>query len=175
MATTTLEFNNAPPQQQLPGSLYVGDLDHSVTEAILFEVFNTIGPVGSIRVCRDAVTRRSLGYGYVNFQHMADAETAIEDLNYAAIRGSPVRIMWSNRDPATRKAGSANIFIKNLDPQIDNKALHDTFAQFGNILSCKVAMDGEKSKGYGYVHYETMVITSNDRKWLKMPSIMSTE
>lgn len=47
------------------------------------------------------------------------------------------------------------VCLQNLDKDIDNKALHDTFSAFGNILSCKVALDAAgQSKGYGFVHYE---------------------
>lgn len=136
-------------------SLYVGDLEINVSDSQLYDLFNQVGQVVSVRVCRDMGTRRSLGYGYVNYSNPNDAARAVDVLNFTAVNGKAIRIMYSHRDPSIRKSGTANIFIKNLDKSIDNKALHDTFSTFGNILSCKIATDGTgQSKGYGFVQFE---------------------
>lgn len=90
MAMNTLNSMNP---NFTPASLYVGDLNLDVSEALLFEVFNSVGPVASIRVCRDVMTRRSLGYSYVNFHSVTDAERALDTMNFSSIRGRPCRIM----------------------------------------------------------------------------------
>ena len=64
-------MNSSGPAYPL-ASLYVGDLHADVTEAMLYQKFSPAGPIMSIRVCRDIITRRSLGYAYINFQQPAD-------------------------------------------------------------------------------------------------------
>ncbi|KAK3018101.1 hypothetical protein RJ639_004786, partial [Escallonia herrerae] len=136
-------------------SLYVGDLETTVNDGQLYDLFNQVAQVTSVRVCRDQHKHASLGYAYVNFSSPQDAATAMEVLNFTPVNGKPIRIMYSHRDPSIRKSGYANIFIKNLDSSIDNKALHDTFASFGTVLSCKVANDGSgQSKGYGFIQFD---------------------
>ncbi|KAM0893278.1 hypothetical protein ACQ4PT_025230 [Festuca glaucescens] len=134
-------------------SLYVGDLEKSVTEGQLYSIFCQVAPVVSLRVCRD-IAGRSLGYGYVNFHSREDANRALEYLNFTPINGNSIRVMFSNRDPTLRRNGMANVFIKNLEVNIDNKGLNEMFSSFGTILSCKVAtyLNGQ-SKGYGFVQF----------------------
>lgn len=55
-------------------TLYVGDLPPEIEEFHLFEKFGSVGPIVSIRVCRDLITKNSLGYAYVNFQNPSDGK-----------------------------------------------------------------------------------------------------
>ncbi|PIA56557.1 hypothetical protein AQUCO_00700715v1 [Aquilegia coerulea] len=155
-AASAAAANASGINQFVTTSLYVGDLEVNVTDSQLYDLFSQLGQVVSVRVCRDISTRRSLGYAYINYSNTQDAARALDVLNFTPLNGKPIRIMYSHRDPSIRKSGAANIFIKNLDKAIDNKALHETFSSFGTILSCKIATDPSgQSKGYGFVQFDT--------------------
>ena len=48
-------------------SLYVGKLHLHVNEAILLEIFSTLGAVQEVKIIRDKLTSLSSGYGFVTF------------------------------------------------------------------------------------------------------------
>lgn len=53
------------------------------TEALLHEVFSRAGNIVSVRLCRDSVTRRPLGYAYVNYASPADGARSVGRLSAA--------------------------------------------------------------------------------------------
>ena len=50
----------------------------------------------------------------------------------------------------------ANLFIGNLDLEMDEKTLYETFSAFGHIISTKIMRNPEtgQSKGFGFVSYD---------------------
>ncbi|KAI5075137.1 hypothetical protein GOP47_0009213 [Adiantum capillus-veneris] len=141
------------PVQQQPPAMGMGGPGPAVQAG--GSPSHQVGQVVSIKVCRDLMSKKSLGYAYVNYNNGQDASHALELLNFTFVNGKSIRIMHSHRDPSIRKSGAANIFIKNLEKDIDNKTLHDTFSAFGPILSCRVARDeAGNSKGHGFVQFE---------------------
>lgn len=141
-------------------SIYVGDLDGKVTEAMLYDHFRTVGPVVSVRVCIDSQTHKSLGYGYVNFQAPADADKAIDQLNGSKIPANSeaakgCRVARIQRDPTQRKSGVTNVVVKGLPAEMDGAQLKESFGNYGRIVSIKVPTDEKGlSRGYAYIMYE---------------------
>uniref|UniRef100_A0A8C5TE19 Splicing factor 3B subunit 4 n=1 Tax=Malurus cyaneus samueli TaxID=2593467 RepID=A0A8C5TE19_9PASS len=84
-----------------------------------------------------------------------DADYAIKIMNMIKLYGKPIRVNKASAHNKNLDVG-ANIFIGNLDPEIDEKLLYDTFSAFGVILQTPKIMrdpDTGNSKGYAFINF----------------------
>ncbi|CAO3642367.1 unnamed protein product [Mucor fragilis] len=136
---------------RVESSLYVGELGPEVNDEILKQHFKL---AKSVHVCRDRVSGKSLGYAYVNFHRAEDCSNTLRNMNYSLINGRHCRLMMAERDSKRRTVGNGNIFVKNLPASVDDKSLHDTFSQWGTVVSCRVVKNPNATRCYGYVNYD---------------------
>ncbi|XP_075873257.1 splicing factor 3B subunit 4 [Nelusetta ayraudi] len=136
-------------------TVYVGGLDEKVSEPLLWELFLQAGPVVNTHMPKDRVTGQHQGYGFVEFLSEEDADYAIKIMNMIKLYGKPIRVNKASAHNKNLDVG-ANIFIGNLDPEIDEKLLYDTFSAFGVILQTPKIMrdpDTGNSKGYAFINF----------------------
>ncbi|KAK1288058.1 Polyadenylate-binding protein RBP47B' [Acorus calamus] len=136
---------------------YVGNLDPQVSEELLWELFVQAGPVVNVYVPKDRVTNLHQGYGFVEFRSEEDADYAIKILNMIKLYGKPIRVNKASQDKKSLDVG-ANLFIGNLDPDVDEKLLYDTFSAFGVIVTNPKIMrdpDTGNSRGFGFISYDS--------------------
>jgi len=147
---------NAPiAERNQDATVYVGGLDDKVSESLLWELFVQAGPVVNVHMPRDRVSLNHQGYGFVEFISEEDADYAIRIMNMIKLFGKPIRVNKASAHTKNLDVG-ANIFIGNLDPEVDEKLLYDTFSAFGVILQTpKIMRDPESgnSKGFAFVNY----------------------
>ena len=113
------------------------------------------GPVVNVHMPKDRVTMQHQGYGFVEFLSEDDADYSIKIMNMIKLFGKPVRVNKASAHQKNLDVG-ANIFIGNLDPEVDEKLLYDTFSAFGVILTTpKIQRDPEtgNSKGFAFINY----------------------
>ncbi|MEW5297148.1 MAG: hypothetical protein WDW38_005970 [Sanguina aurantia] len=137
-------------------TVYAGNLDPQVTEELIWELFTQAGPVANVYLPKDRVTNNHQGYGFVEFKGEEDCDYAIKILNMIKMFGKPIRVNKASSDRKTLDVG-ANLFIGNLDPDVDEKLLYDTFSAFGVIINTpKLMRDPEtgNSRGFGFVSYD---------------------
>lgn len=140
---------------------YVGNLDPSVSEDLLVELFTQIGRVNSVHMPKDKLTGLHSGYGFIEFLDVTDADYAIQIMSMVKLFTRPMRVSKSSLD---KKSGSgtldcgANLFIGNLDPtDVDEKLLYDTFSAFGTIIKPPKIMRDDmtnQSRGFGFVSFD---------------------
>ena len=113
------------------------------------------GPVVNVHMPKDRVTMQHQGYGFVEFLSEDDADYSIKIMNMIKLFGKPVRVNKASAHQKNLDVG-ANIFIGNLDPEVDEKLLYDTFSAFGVILTTpkiQRAPETGNSQGFAFINY----------------------
>lgn len=91
----------------------------------------------------------------MEFQYEIDAEYAMKVMAPVKLFQKLLRINKAAQDKRQFEVG-ANLFVGNLDPDVDEKKLYDTFSSFGTILTTKIMRDPDsgESRGFGFVSFD---------------------
>lgn len=73
-------------------TLYVGNLNFRTDEEGLRAAFSEYGTVSDARIVMDRDTGRSRGFGFVEMEDDAAAQSAVEGMNGADLDGRPLRV-----------------------------------------------------------------------------------
>ncbi len=68
-------------------NIFVGNLNYSITEDDIREIFEEYGELTSVKLITDKFTGRSKGFGFVEMADADEAKKAIEELNGAEVEG----------------------------------------------------------------------------------------
>lgn len=137
-------------------TLYVGNLDHTVTEELICTLFSQMGPVKSCKVIRDS---GSDPYAFVEYHHHTAASTALSAMNKRSFLDREMKVNWATssagNQPKTDTSHHHHIFVGDLSPEIETETLREAFAPFGEISNCRIVRDPQtlKSKGYAFVSF----------------------
>jgi len=162
-------------------TLYVGNLDFSVTEELILALFGQIGPVKGCKIIREPGGGDP--YCFVEFTHHAAASAALTAMNRRVCLGKEMKVNWATSSTGTQQgkvdtSQHHHIFVGDLSPEIETETLRTAFAPFGEISDCRVVKDmvTGKSKGYGFVSFvrkkdATTAIEQMNGQWLGSRSI----
>jgi splicing factor 3B subunit 4 len=143
-------------QRNKEATCYVGNLEDRVSEELLWELMLQAGPVVNVHMPKDKVASKHLGYGFVEYRTEEDADYAVKIMNMIKMYGKPIKVNKASQNKRFIDVG-ANLFIGNLDPDVDEKLLYDTFSAFGGISQTPKIVrdpDSQMSRGFGFVSYE---------------------
>lgn len=129
--------------------------------------------VVNVYLPKDRVTGSHQGYGFVELKTEQDAEYAMKVLNMVKLYGKPLRVSKSSLEKDSQDVG-ANLFIGNLDPDVDETLLYNTFSAFGVVVNNpRIMRDPETglSKGFGFISFadfeaSDMAIETMDGQYL---------
>ncbi|GFP83423.1 29 kDa ribonucleoprotein a chloroplastic [Phtheirospermum japonicum] len=140
--------------------LYFGNLPYNCDSAQLAGIIQEYASPELVEVLYDRNTGKSRGFAFVTMSSTEECNTVIQNLDGREYGGRTLRVNFSDKPkpkeplyPETEH----KLFVGNLSWTVTSEMLTQAFQQFGNIVGARVLYDGEtgKSRGYGFVSYET--------------------
>jgi RNA recognition motif-containing protein len=90
-------------ENRSPAKVHVGCLTRNVTEAHVREIFETYGPLVSVELAIDKAVNIPLGFAYVEYERVEDAEKAKKYMNGGQIDGNVVTVQFLDKDGASHR------------------------------------------------------------------------
>ncbi|XP_076436961.1 cytotoxic granule associated RNA binding protein TIA1-like isoform X2 [Babylonia areolata] len=142
-------------------TLYVGNLENTVTEALLMALF---GQIGTCKSCKIIHESGNDPYAFVEFFDHQSAAAALAAMNKRMCMGKEMKVNWASAPSLNPKTDTSrsrsrgehhHIFVGDLSPEIEQSQLREAFNGFGEVSDCKIIRDPttQKSKGYGFVSF----------------------
>ncbi|XP_024969862.1 polyadenylate-binding protein 6-like [Cynara cardunculus var. scolymus] len=136
------------------GNLFVKNLDSSVHETRLEEVFGVFGRILSCKIAKDCYGN-SKGFGFVQFDSEESAKEALCGLNGSKLDGKILTVDKFVKKSERKEPEFTNVYVKNLDEDFSESSLKEKFSEYGKVTSAVIVHDTEgKSRGYGFVNFE---------------------
>lgn len=141
-------------------SLWMGDLEPHMDEQHLITLYEGLGfRVNSVRLIKDRVTGRPLGYCFLEFDSEQMAQQALTTLNLKQWPGTEklLKLNWaSSSNKGTSRGEEHSVYVGDLSHEVDDNQLFKFFATaLGSCKSAKVVTDpgSGQSKGFGFVRF----------------------
>ncbi len=141
-------------------TLHISNLDNKVDEEILYELFIQCGPVVSLHLPKDKVTKTHQGFAFLEFRNESDCNYAIKIMNLIKVYGKPIKLSKASTDKRITNIG-ANIFVGNLSKDIDDKILRNIFSNFGTVVNLRLIEDKTKTKQHALIDYSSFESSDN--------------
>lgn len=105
-----IKVNKASTEKRLQdvgANLYIGNLDESVDEKLLYDTFSAFGNViGTTRIQRDPDTNISRGFGFISYDNFASSDLAIECMNDQWLANKQIRVQYAFKKDSNERHGS---------------------------------------------------------------------
>ena len=166
------------PTENQKTILFISELPDNILDSELEEFFSSY----KSDIYMIQVDRNQKNYDLFNsrkpratiyFKIHEKAKEAREKLNMKRVKGKALNIMWHERDNSIRYNNEANLFIKGIPDNAYPRDIYELFAQYGEIISCKICEDEDGNLlGYGYINYyklesaENAIANLNKKKYL---------